>query len=194
MSGDQVSEAVATAFGISRSGGSRAASSGVAEQAVATAFGRTTSADEALLADLQEAGYTAAGARGVLSRLADGFSADAAVHDAFGSAVQPGRVAQLVYERGVGVLQRHGRIVQEVAAPVKSGAAVEARDRLAKAYRSVYPSFPAWGAEKYADSAAEAVQERSIRQGWSEQQVAEALDRQTVALLASGVARKGGRR
>jgi len=186
-------DTIAEAFGVPLSGGSPVS---VAEQAAATAFGRTTSADEALLADLEEAGYTASGARGVLSRLADGFSVDAAVHDAFGSAVQPGRVAQLVYERGAGVLRRHGRLVEgaKAPAPTNSAAVAEARDRLVSAYRTAYPSFPAWGAEKYADSAAEAVQERSIRQGWSERQVVEALDRQGATLRPSVRVRKVGRR
>lgn len=187
-------DTIAEAFGVPLSGGSPVS---VAEQAAATAFGRTTSADEALLADLEEAGYTASGARGVLSRLADGFSVDAALHgSAFMSAVQPGRVEQLVHERGAGVLRRHGRLVGEAKAPAptNSAAVAEARDRLVSAYRTAYPSFPAWGAEKYADSAAEAVQERSIRQGWSERQVVEALDRQGATLRPPVRVRKVGRR
>lgn len=191
MSGDPVSEAVAAAFG------RPSPSVTDVDRVAAEAFGRPVAADQALERDLVECGYTPAGARWVVSWMNDFGTTEGALSGGV-SGVAAGSVPGLVAERGMAVLRRHGRVTEGTQAGTSgagtSSAVSEAADRLSSAYRSMNPSFPRSSGETYARAATEALKERSTREGWSEQQLVEALDRQRGTVLANGRARKGGRR
>ena len=189
MSGDAVSEAVAAAFG------RPSPSVTDLDRVAAEAFGRPVAADEALERDLVECGYTAGGARWVVSWMNDFGTAEGALSGGV-AGVAPGSLPGLVAERGMAVLRRHGRVTEGAQAGTSgagmSSAVSEARDRLVLAYGAATPGTTRQVAERYADAAVKQWLDSGTRQGLSEQQVVEGLNKQGAALAAR--ARKGGRR
>lgn len=160
--------------------------SAVGSAEIARAFGRTPPADEGLLRELEEAGYTASGARGVLQRLADGFDVETALSGTW-TGFQMGRAAPLVESRAREVLQRHGSLPSTGAAPSTVAPSpgdariTAARVRVFEAHRRAWPRSDARAAEIYADAAVKVRLESAARNGWSIDQIVEALDAQAAA-------------
>ena len=94
MSGDAVSEAVAAAFG------RPSPSVTDLDRVAAEAFGRPVAADEALERDLVECGYTAGGARWVVSWMNDFGTAEGALSGGV-AGVAPGSLPGLVAVSGL---------------------------------------------------------------------------------------------
>lgn len=150
------------------------------DQAMARRHDGSSPSGDALLRELREAGATGAGARGVVQWLDEGVSVDEAVASLGFFDAEPGKVASLVRERAVEVLRRHrpadpGRAREAVAShrPVDrgSGRVAKARERLALV---VGPG--------YADAFVGLANQRALREGLSEDQVLEAIERHIVYL------------
>ncbi len=179
------------------------------DRAVSTALGRIPAADQSLLRDLEEAGATAAGARGVLHWLEYGMTAEAAVSASLGfSGVQPGRVAELVEKRALEVMHRHrsdvasspsGATVSESSSSGPSvyegGEVSAAREAIVQAAlergRSYIRVASEQSRQQIAEAAAKGVVESmtdwAVRDGWTHQRLAERLQEQAAAIRAGRV-------
>jgi hypothetical protein len=183
------------------------------DRVMSTAFGRTPAVDETLLRELEEAGTTAAGARGVLRWLEDGVSAEEAVSlgVSFGH-VQPGKVAGLVQERALGVVRRHRPDVAAPPAGSPSGSTVSESASSSSSGRSAYEGGEVAAAReavvqaalerdrKYVRGASEEQRRRiaesaaggvvdgmtdwAVREGWTHQHLAERLRERAEAIRA----------
>ncbi|HMM96705.1 hypothetical protein [Phycicoccus sp.] len=185
MSGEwarDAEDAVAMAFGRGRS----ATDQPELDRVVAEAFGSRASepAAPSLEADLVAAGYSESGARYVMENLAMGWAPERAVAPTFDSQVQAGRVASLVTERGLEVLASHGHATVAPAAVEEAGGEAgasrveEARSRLVEAHRAAWPKSSPRASEIYAEAAVKVRLESAARNGWSTDQIVEALDAQ----------------
>lgn len=180
------------------------------DRAVSTVLGRTPAADQSLLRDLEEAGATAAGARGVLHWLDDGVSAERAVSVGLGFFdVQPGRVAQLVEQRALEVLRRHrpdvasspsGATVSESSSSsdpsaYEGGEVAAAREAIVQAalergrgyIRVASEQSRLQIAEAAAKGVVESMTDWAVRDGWTHQRLAERLQEHAAAIRAGRV-------
>lgn len=152
-------------------------------ESVAGIAGRSPAALEA---DLRAAGLTTAGARSVLRDLTDhNASPEQAV--AFGVAfgmVEPDKVDSLVEARALAAIRRHlpdGGARESAPLAGGSTAVQNARERVVEAHVAVSGYRDAAVARRmaviYADATVKSLTEWGVRDGWSERQLVERLER-----------------
>jgi hypothetical protein len=188
------------------------------DRRVGMAFGRTSHDDESLMRELQEAGASGAGARGVLNWLEEGVSVEDACR--FGiesfSGVQNGRVPHLVAERAAAIVRRHrpevvggtagtsqspaARVVSREsgrpAAAQESAAVARAREEVVQAAlerdrRVIHGADEAARrgfAEAAARGAVESLTDWAMREAWTEDELVARIRERASAIRAQASA------
>ncbi|EWT04830.1 hypothetical protein N864_05835 [Intrasporangium chromatireducens Q5-1] len=207
-------EAFDAAFGAERG----SVSESELDRRAGMAFGRTSHDDESLMRELQEAGASGSGARGVLTWLEGGAGVEEACRNGIEtfSAVQSGKVPPLVAERAAAIVRRYrpqaaretagtsrptgARVsARESAGPAgvqESRAVAEAREAVIEAAmerdrRFVHGADEAARrrlAESAARGAVESLTEWAMREAWTEDELVARIRERAAAIRAEASA------